>query len=398
MKPNSNWSTPDRKASKIDANMADVTKKKRIRAGHRSSATRMLTQVEESLAASPPDVARLSQLKLSLQEKLETLKLLDGEIVDLTEENHLADEIEQADGFKERIYAAMVRIDSQMTVPVTSESAPSAVDTPHSPAAPRGNRIKLPKLTLRPFNGDVTTWTTFWDSYESAIHNNDNLSDIDKFNYLKSLLERTAYDAISGLTLTSANYHEAVAILKKRFGNKQQIISKHMDVLLNAEPVTSQHNLSGLRHLYDLIESHVRSLKSLGVTSESYGSLLSSVLLNKLPTELRLIVTRKVSEEEWSLDAILRVIEEEIGARERTTMTSTRPQQQQQRRSTDRSPHTAAALVTGTTPGLSCCYCHQGHSATNCRVVTQVEARRKILRNTGRCFSCLRKGHIGRDC
>ena len=87
--------------------MADVTKKKRIRAGHRSSATRMLTQVEESLAASPPDVARLSQMKLSLQEKLETLKLLDGEIVDLTEESHLADEIEQADGFKERIYAAV---------------------------------------------------------------------------------------------------------------------------------------------------------------------------------------------------------------------------------------------------------------------------------------------------
>ena len=83
--------------------------------------------------------------------------------MDLTEESHLADEIEQADGFKERIYSAMVRIDSQMTVPVTSESAPSAVDTPHSPAAPRGNRIKLPKLTLRPFNGDVTTWTTFWD-------------------------------------------------------------------------------------------------------------------------------------------------------------------------------------------------------------------------------------------
>ena len=112
MKPNSNWSTSDRKTSKLDANMADVTKKKRIRAGHRSSATRMLTQVEESLAASPPGVARLSQLKLSLQEKLETLKLLDGEIVDLTEESHLADEIEQADGFKEHIYAAMVRIES----------------------------------------------------------------------------------------------------------------------------------------------------------------------------------------------------------------------------------------------------------------------------------------------
>ena len=168
--------------------------------------------------------------------------------MDLTDEGNLADEIEQADEFKEGIYAAMVKIDGHVTAPATctSELAPSIVDVPHSPAAPRGSRVKLPKLTLRPFNGDVTTWTTFWDSYESAIHNNTDLSDIDKFNYLKSLLERAAYDAISGLTLTSANYHEAVAILKKRFGNKQQIIAKHMDMLLNAEPVTSQHNLTGL--------------------------------------------------------------------------------------------------------------------------------------------------------
>ena len=84
---------------KSDTNMGNVTKKKRICAGHRSSATRMLTQVEESLATSPPNVVRLSQLKFSLQEKLETLKLQDREIVDLTEESHLADEIEQADGY-----------------------------------------------------------------------------------------------------------------------------------------------------------------------------------------------------------------------------------------------------------------------------------------------------------
>lgn len=137
--------------------------------------------------------------------------------------------------------------------------------------------MKLPKLTIRAFNGDITTWTT---SYESAaIHKNSELSDIDKFYYLKSLLERTASEAISGLTLTSINYHEAISILRKRFGNKQQIISRHMDILLNADPVTSQHNLKGLRHLYDLIEAHVHSLKSLGVSSDSYGSLLSSVLL-----------------------------------------------------------------------------------------------------------------------
>ena len=59
-----------------------------------------------------------------------------------------------------------------------------------------------------------------------------------------------------------------------------------MDILLSLEPVTSQHNLRGLRHLYDLVESQVRGLKSLGVESSSYGSLLLSVLLQKLPSEL----------------------------------------------------------------------------------------------------------------
>ncbi len=161
--------------------------------------------------------------------------------------------------------------------------------------------MKLPKLTIRPFNGDVTTWTTFWDSYESAIHHNAELSDIDKFNYVKSLLERTTHEAVAGLTLTSANYHEAIATLKKRFGNKQQIVNKHMDVLLHLESVTSHQNLKGLRHLHDHVESHIRSLCSLGVESDSYSSLLTLVLLKKLPQELRLIVSRETDDNAWNL-------------------------------------------------------------------------------------------------
>jgi hypothetical protein len=95
------------------------------------------------------------------------------------------------------------------------------------------------KIALPRFSGDIMKWTTFWDSYKSAVHSNDELSDVDKFNYLKSLLERTAYEAIAGLTLSSANYAEAVDILEKRFGNKQLIISKHMETLLNMDVVTS---------------------------------------------------------------------------------------------------------------------------------------------------------------
>ena len=80
---------------------------------------------------------------------------------------------------------------------------------------------------------------------------------IEKFNYLNSLLEHSANEAISGYALTAANYREAVATLEKRFGNKQLIIDKHLDVMFNAEPGSSDNNVRGLRHLFDTITSHI---------------------------------------------------------------------------------------------------------------------------------------------
>lgn len=103
--------------------------------------------------------------------------------------------------------------------------------------------MKLPKLTLPHFNSNLTKWTAFWDSYKSAIHSNDELSRVDKFNYLRSLLEGPAFEAIQGSMLSSANYQDAISILKKRFGYWQLIVSKHTESLLNIDSVASDQNI-----------------------------------------------------------------------------------------------------------------------------------------------------------
>ena len=69
--------------------------------------------------------------------------------------------------------------------------------------------------------------------------------------------------------------------------------------------------MKALRHS---VESNTRSLKSLGVTSESYGSLLSPVLLSKLPADTWLILSRKVKDDYCNLDGLLKVMEDEIEA------------------------------------------------------------------------------------
>ena len=163
---------------------------------------------------------------------------------------------------------------------------------------------------------------------------------------------------------------------------------------MSLEAVTSPHNLKSLQQLYDQNESHTRSLKSLGMESSSYGGLLASVVLNKLPQEFQLFVSRKVGDSEWELEQMMKIIEEEIQACERmVAVTNTLT------RKPNRDPPTVASLLTkSNNSGPSCSYCQQAHSSNSCEIVTHPTARRQILQKGGRCFLCLRRSHLSCDC
>lgn len=415
----------------------EITKKKRIRAGHKASAARIITQVKEGLATAERNVLRLDQQRQKLKMKYDDLRKLDSDILDsLESEDDITNEIEQTDLFNDEIELTILLLDEALSKEPDAqprltenpreedidlatgnkhasaermsttrsnttlsrarerESSMSSVSSrQHSPAEVPSCAVKLPKLTLKEFGGDVTTWGTFWDSFESAIHGNPKLSAIDKFNYLHSLVKGSAAEAIAGLALTSSNYEEAVILLKKRFGNKQQQINKHMEVLLNLEPVTSSHNTKSLRHLYDKVETQVRCLRSLGVTPSSYGSVLASILMSKIPHDLCLIVSREVSSEEWEFETILSVIEREVEARERAVDSSVGKKPSRER------PTTASLLANGVSGNSSCCYCSDSnHSPSQCVKVTDVEARKTILMKTGMCFVCLKRNHKAKEC
>ena len=60
-------------------------------------------------------------------------------------------------------------------------------------------------------------------------------------------------------------------------------------------------------------------------------------------------------------------------------------------------PATAAALFAGL-HDTTCSYCQGKRLSANCKTVTNVAARRDILKRSGRCFVCFRKNHISREC
>ena len=72
----------------------------------------------------------------------------------------------------------------------------------------RNTQVKLPKLELKKFDGDHSKWVSFWDSFEALVHTNESLTAIDKFNYLNSLLERSAAEAVMIIIIAMPLFNE----------------------------------------------------------------------------------------------------------------------------------------------------------------------------------------------
>ena len=89
-----------------------------------------------------------------------------------------------------------------------------------------------PKLKFPVFNGNPVEWQGFWDQFNLSIHRHEDLCDIDRYNYLKKYLSGQSLATISGLSLSSENYKEAIEILTNEYGNTQVLVSAHMDSLL----------------------------------------------------------------------------------------------------------------------------------------------------------------------
>ena len=122
--------------------MAEGLKKQRkIRVDHRAHVKKLLTQIEDSISNFEPSLQdQLSQQKILLREKLDTLKNLDNKILKLIDDedgdNAIVNEVTEASEITDEITWAMVRIDSTLTSlqinspPISTSSA--LTGRPHS--------------------------------------------------------------------------------------------------------------------------------------------------------------------------------------------------------------------------------------------------------------------------
>ena len=394
--------------------MAELIKKKiKTRGGHTSVVRQSITKAKNLLPADGTAVThelkpKLEAVKGTLTRGLDEIKRLTNEIIEIADDEELMKkELLEAAEFAEEIDEVNFLINSCCTI----QAPPTVVNT-----APNVNivgKVKLPKLSLVTFDGEPTNWQPFWDSFRSSIHENAALANVDKLQYLKQSLVGIAADTISGLPLTNSSYGEAVDLLGKRFGDKQIVISRHMENLMELPKIASNTELRKLRNLYDKTEATVRSLKSLGVDTNGYSAFITPVIMSKIPQELRLIVSRKMTEE-WSLEALLKELGEELSLREKCALApvdgKVPPTEGRGKfhRPMPCQPTVATLIVNGDRRNRNqtqdrrnipnCLFCDKRHYSASCTALTDPRTRKNILRERNRCFVCLKEGHFGRNC
>ena len=55
----------------------------------------------------------------------------------------------------------------------------------------------------------------------------------------------------------------------------------------------------------------------MGIKSDSYGNLLIPIMFSKLPEEFLLFISRKLDQDTWNIDKLLKEFKAELEARER---------------------------------------------------------------------------------
>ncbi|XP_053968739.1 uncharacterized protein LOC128870170 [Anastrepha ludens] len=162
--------------------------------------------------------------------------------------------------------------------------------------APHSSR--LPKMSLPTFKGEYSEFKNFMSLFESFVHNDPTIPDIEKFNHLVSCLSGEALGTVKSFQMSEENYPKALASLRKVYDNKCLIFFNTVSKLFELSKI-QRPSASPLRSMIDTVSAVYDSLLSLGDDKLISNAMLIHIVMSKVnPT------TRSKWEEQLDYDKL----------------------------------------------------------------------------------------------
>ncbi|UYV72604.1 hypothetical protein LAZ67_10000024, partial [Cordylochernes scorpioides] len=393
-----------------------ILRLKKKRAVNRSYLTKTCNKIESGLDTLMR--IELEELLEQLNESFNELKLVDHEIETLLETDDLEKELQGVEEYREKYITWRFRANKKIrqsdfhgeNIPNNSNSRIDENEMRHY--VPSCTTVKLPKWMISKFYGNFSEWLTFWNSFDAAIHQNNSLNPIDKFNYLKSHLGGTALNTVEGFALSADNYEKAIKLLKDRFGREDILISRHMNNLLSMRPLKTSSDVRTFRELFDNLSVHIRSLESLNVSIDVYGQLLCPIIIKLLPADLNLELNKELPTG-YVINDLITFLERQLTAREKSfrneigtgNESTSKPNLVNKHPKTrfynEKPIATASELLNSVHKSNECVFCGKdNHGSPKCDFAANISLneKRSLMKKKGVCYKCLRPSHLSKFC
>lgn len=263
--------------------------------------------------------------------------------------------------------------------------------------------VSFPKFDLPKFDGNITDWCSFRDTYVDLVHNNVDIPVIMRFHLLTSCLSGPPLTIIKSVPLTADNYTIAWEALKARYENKRLLATKHLDKIFAFSPIKKE-SVASLSLFINTFRENITAIRKLGIEDVS-GFILFYIGSRVLDTETRRLfeassMQTDIPKLEELLDFVSKRVHilENIGTDDDKNEIAVKVTAKK-----GKWPITGkSSFATTSLPQKSfkCSFCQQDHLIYRCFVFKKksVFERRKFVSSKGLCFICLRSGHSASTC
>ncbi|XP_062713201.1 uncharacterized protein LOC134290160 [Aedes albopictus] len=277
--------------------------------------------------------------------------------------------------------------------PCASPSSHSAAQFPQS-----ASHVRLPDVKLPVFNGNMENWLNFHDLYISLVHSSAELSNIQKFYYLRSSLAGDALKLVQTIQISANNYMVAWKLLEDHYQNPVRLKQNYIDALFEFSNI-KRESAAELHSLVEKFESNVKILQQLGEQTQSWDLLLVRMLSTRLdPTTRRDWEEHASTQNRISFQDLTTFIQRRVNVLQSLQVkTSENPVVNTAKKSINRP--VASHGATQLNP-RKCLLCSDHHPLYMCSSFSNMtgEEKEREVRRLQLCRNCLWKGHLAKDC
>ena len=271
-------------------------------------------------------------------------------------------------------------------------------------ARPAKCNAKLPKIEISKFSGDIKAFRPFLDLYKALIHENPDISNIEKFNYLSSFLEGPALALVQCTPMSAQNYVTAYESLIERYDNPRLIALAHLKAIDEAPTLNSSNKtLNNVRSLIDAFNENIAALKNLGFPTDDWDFLFFYMFSKHLDKETLIKFETDANLSRSTIptyDALKRFMLKQCKALETVTFSYSAPVTKSQKDTPSNALCKNKKSFFTTSSSHNCVFCKMSHHIFNCAEFNKKSPQERLnyAKSNNWCTNCLSSQHTFKKC